>query len=156
MWEFLLFIRLSYDSEVINFLYKPLNTIYVSYYHMINKNILKECCDEGFNEHELYESYKIFFGTLVSEPRLKIINLLKKKSLTVSKIIDELKMDQTAVSHNLKRLRECGFVISEVDGKFRRYKLNDTTIRPLMEIIEKHMKGNCIHILRNMKEDRDG
>tara|TARA_Y100000310_G_scaffold200877_1_gene200959 strand:+ start:12561 stop:12932 length:372 start_codon:yes stop_codon:yes gene_type:complete len=123
---------------------------------MINKNILKECCDEGFSEQELYESYKIFFGTLVSEPRLRIINLLKKKKMTVSQLIDELKIDQTAVSHNLKRLKECGFVISEVDGKFREYSLNLETIKPLMEIIEKHMAGNCIHILRGMKEDKDG
>ena len=123
---------------------------------MINKNILKECCDEGFSEQELYESYKIFFGTLVSEPRLRIINLLKKKKMTVSQLIDELKIDQTAVSHNLKRLKECGFVISEEDGKFREYSLNLETIKPLMEIIEKHMAGNCIHILRGMKEDKDG
>jgi DNA-binding transcriptional ArsR family regulator len=60
-------------------------------------------------------------------------------------------MDQTSVSHNLSRLKRCGFVISDVDGKFRCYKLNEETIRPLMEIIEKHMKGNCIHILRGMK-----
>jgi len=122
---------------------------------MINKNILKECCDEGFSEQELYDSYKIFFGTLVSEPRLKIINFLKKKkNMTVGQLVDAMNMEQAAVSHNLARLRECGFVLSEVDGKFRKYSLNKETIGPLMEIIEKHMSGNCIHILRNMKEEK--
>src|SRR3989344_7889408 len=106
---------------------------------MINKSILNHVHKEGFNEEELYEAYKIFFGTLVSEPRLKIINLLRKGKKNVSEIIEGLKMDQTLVSHSLSRLKLCGFVTSEIDGKFRYYKINDKTIRPLMEIIEKHM-----------------
>jgi DNA-binding transcriptional ArsR family regulator len=118
---------------------------------MINKNILDKVHQKGFNNNELYNSYKIFFGTLVSEPRLKIINLLRKKKRNVSEIMSELKMDQTAVSHNLARLKKCGFVEVEIDGKFRKYGLNDETIRPLMEIIEKHMCGFCVHILRAMK-----
>ena len=117
---------------------------------MINKNILKECHKEGFAEEELYQAYKIFLGTLVSEPRLKIINLLRSGRKNVTQIIDELEMDQTSVSHNLARLKECGFVIFEVDGKFRYYSLNEKTIKPLMEIIEKHMSQYCIHILRAM------
>ena len=57
---------------------------------MINKNILNECCKEGFDEQEFYEAYKIFFGTLVSEPRLKIINLLRNGRKNVSEIVGEL------------------------------------------------------------------
>ena len=118
---------------------------------MINKTILKSCHSEGFSEDELYGAYKIFFGTAVSEPRLKIINLLRKGKKNVSEIMSELKMDQTSVSHNLARLKQCGFVKSEIEGKYRYYKLNEETISPLMEIIEKHMSQYCIHILRAMK-----
>ncbi len=118
---------------------------------MINETILKTCCDEGFNEKELYGAYKIFFGTLVSESRLRIINLLREGKKNVSQIIENLKMDQSAVSHDLARLKDCGFVLVEVEGKFRYYKLNEKTIQPLMSIIDKHMKGNCIHILRKEK-----
>ncbi len=123
---------------------------------MINKDILKSCCDEGFNEKELYGAYKIFFGTLVSESRLRIINLLRKGKENVSQIMEELKMSQTAVSHDLARLKDCGFVLVEVEGKFRYYQLNKKTIQPLMGIIDKHMKGNCIHILRKQSEDKNG
>lgn len=121
---------------------------------MINKNILKHCCDEGFDEQELYEAYKIFFGTLVSESRLKIINLLRKGKKNVSQIMDELSIDQTTASHNLARLKKCGFVKTDVDGKYRYYSLNKETIGPLMEIIEKHMSQYCVHILRAMKNQR--
>ena len=74
----------------------------------------------GISEKELYGAYKIFFGTLVSESRLK----------------------------------KCGFVIQEIKGKFRYYKLNEKTIKPLIEIIDKHMAEFCVHILMNKKEVR--
>ena len=118
---------------------------------MINKSILMECHKEGFNDEELYEAYKIFFGTLVSESRLKIINLLRKGKKNVSEIMQELNMDQTVVSHDLARLKKCGFVIGKTKGKFRYYELNKETISPLMKIIEKHMSQFCIHILREIK-----
>ncbi len=114
---------------------------------MINKNILKHCLKEGFSEEELYGAYKIFFGTMVSDSRLKIINLLRKGKKNVSEIISELDADQTAVSHDLARLRKCGFVVSEREGKFNYYKINEKTILPLMVLIEEHMAENCIHIL---------
>ena len=116
---------------------------------MINKSILQH--SHKISEEQIYEAYKLFFGTLVSEPRLKIINLLRKGKKNVSEIIKELNFDQTSVSHNLARLKMCGFVLDEINGKFRYYKLNEETIKPLMLLIDKHMSKNCIHILNSMK-----
>ena len=103
---------------------------------MINKSILEHAHHHGFRKDEVYDAYKIFFGTLVSESRLKIINLLRKGKKNVSEIISELKMDQTAVSHDLSRLKKCGFVSVEIDGKYRYYALNEKTIAPLMKLID--------------------
>ncbi len=107
----------------------------------------------GISESEVYGAYKIFFGTMVSESRLRIINLLRDGKKNVSEIISEIGMDQTHVSHDLSRLRKCGFVISERDGKFVYYKLNKETIGPLMNLIDDHMSQYCVHILHdnNMK-----
>jgi len=115
---------------------------------MTDKNILKLCHSEGIKEDEAYGAYKIFFGTLFSESRLKIINLLRMGKKNVSEIVNELKMDQTAVSHDLSRMKRCGFVLSERDKKFIYYKLNKTTITPLMKLIDAHMGQFCVHILR--------
>ena len=71
--------------------------------------------------------------------------------MNVSEIVDELGLDQTAVSHDLSRLKKCGFVEVEVNGKFRNYKLNNDTIKPLMDLIDRHMSNYCIHILRKDK-----
>ncbi|MEK6895350.1 MAG: metalloregulator ArsR/SmtB family transcription factor [Nanoarchaeota archaeon] len=122
---------------------------------MINKSILKRVHKHGFNESEIYDAYKIFFGTLVSGSRLRIINLLRNGKKNVSQIMEELKMDQTAVSHDLSRLKQCGFVNCEIDGKYRYYRLNDETIKPLMNLIDEHMSQYCVHILHNSKGDNE-
>ena len=122
---------------------------------MINKNILKHA-RHGLTENEIYNAYKIFFGTLVSESRLKIINLLRKKVANVSEIIKELKADQTSISHDLARLKRCGFVQVETKGKYRYYSLNEKTIKPLMVLIDEHMAHYCIHILHGMKGGHNG
>lgn len=132
-----------------------LNISYVLTLHMITKTILKECCKEGFEEEEIYGAYKIFFGTLVSQSRLRIINLLRKGRKNVSQIAEELEMDQTAVSHDLARLKKCGFVKVEADKKYRHYRLNEATIKPLMEIIDNHMSQFCVHILRTGKGGKE-
>lgn len=118
---------------------------------MINKAILKTCAGEGICQNELYDAYKVFFGTLVSENRLKILNALKSKEKNVSEIMRELDLDQTVVSHDLRRLKLCGFVNTKTNGKFRYYSLNKETIEPLMSLIEKHMTNHCVHIARSLK-----
>lgn len=118
---------------------------------MINRHILNHTHKNRFNEKETYDAYKIFFGTLVSESRLKIINLLRKGRKNVSEIIKTLKMNQTAVSHDLARLKRCGFVSVETKGKFKYYKINEKTIKPLVGLIDKHMSLYCAHILNHLK-----
>lgn len=123
---------------------------------MINGYISKHLFGHGVNKKEVYGAYKIFFGTLFSESRLKIINLLRSGRKNVSEIMNKTRMNQTAVSHDLARLKKCGFVASEVKGKFRYYKLNEETIKPLMEIIDKHMSRFCVHILRENSKKKKG
>lgn len=115
------------------------------------QKVLQIADKNGIKESELYEAYKIFFGTLVSESRLKIINLLRMHKKNVSEITNELKMEQSNVSHDLARLKKCGFVLSEREGKYQYYRINEKTINPIMKLIDEHMAGNCIHILHKEK-----
>ncbi len=125
----------------------------VSFYHMIKKYTLNHVHKEGYSEEEIYGAYKLFFGTLFSESRLKILNLLRKGNKNVSEIVNELKAtDRTSVSHDLTRLKIHGFVKMEIKGKYRHYTLNEDTIKPLMKLIDKHMSQYCIHILKAMKK----
>lgn len=107
------------------------------------------------SEQELYKAYKIFFGTLVSNPRLRILNLLRSGRKNVSEIMDALGRDQTSVSHDLARLKRCGFVNVSIEGKYRYYTLNEKTIGSLMKLIEEHMSHYCIHILHDSHEKEE-
>ena len=118
---------------------------------MLNKYIFRHLHKKGIRGEEINGAYKIFFGTLVSESRLKIINLLRKGKKSVSEIVGTLKFSQPAVSHDLARLKKCGFVKVKIVKNFRYYSLNEKTIRPLMEIIDTHMAEYCIHILHKLK-----
>ena len=98
-------------------------------------------------KEEKEKAYRLFFGTLTSRIRLDIINCLRKGPKTVSDLQEENDLEQTVVSHNLRRLERCGFVRSEKEGKFRVYSLNKKTIENLMKIIDAHMAEYCVHII---------
>jgi len=100
---------------------------------------------------DLYKAYKLFFNTFSSEHRLKILNLLREKPMNVSEIVKKLKMEQSIVSHNLRRLKSCGFITQEIKGKYRYYRLNEKTIRPMLNLIDKHMIKNCLMIIKENK-----
>ncbi len=121
---------------------------------MLDRYILEHAQHHGLKEREVYEAYKVFFGTLVSESRLKIINLLRKGNKSVSEIARILNLPQPTASHDLARLKKCGFVNVKVDKNFRYYSLNKKTILPLMKLIDVHMEEFCIHIVKEMKEER--
>jgi len=112
---------------------------------MINKHI------HNIAEEEIYDAYKLFFNTFSSIDRIKILNLLKKKSMNVTEITKELKTGQTNVSHNLKKLKSCGFVNSKKEGKYRRYVINKKTIFPILKLIDNHMEKNCLMIIKNRR-----
>lgn len=85
----------------------------------------------------------LFFETLSTRLRWRILEILKKGSKNVNEICKEVKEDQSKVSHNLKKLRECHFIEVKKMGKERIYSLNKETILPLLELVEKHVKGCC-------------
>jgi len=102
---------------------------------------------KGVSEQRLYEAYKLFFSTLNSEQRLKILNLLRKKAMNVSEIQQATNYEQSVVSHNLRKLKQCGFIIQEIRGKYRYYQVNKETIKPILDLIDGHMKKNCLKII---------
>jgi len=51
------------------------------------------------------DAYLLFFSTLTSKCRLKIINALNKGKKNVGQLQKETGLEQTCISHNLKRLK---------------------------------------------------
>jgi len=88
-------------------------------------------------------SYNDFFQTLANKTNQQIIEVLLKKEMNVSDIVKETKLEQSHISHSLKKLTECSFVNIKKKGKQRIYSLNKDTIMPILKIADNHAKQMC-------------
>jgi DNA-binding transcriptional ArsR family regulator len=84
-------------------------------------------------------SMSLLFKALSNESRVSILQLLRDGSKNVSEISKALKMEQTAVSHNLRCLTFCGLVTNERLGKTMEYALNQETVEPIFRLADKHI-----------------
>jgi DNA-binding transcriptional ArsR family regulator len=94
------------------------------------------------------DPYRIFFSAMSNGTRLAIIKAIEKKSLSVSEICSELGFKQSRVSRSLAFLTDCGFVQAQRKGKQKFYSLNQKTMRPIIGLIDIHMKKYCRHLER--------
>lgn len=91
-------------------------------------------------------TYKDFFATLSGDSRLAILKHLQKSGpRNVSQIAEATGQEQSAVSHNLKKLSECECVHVEVRGKNRYYSLNEETIVPMLKLVDQHIQNFCVN-----------
>lgn len=84
-----------------------------------------------------------FFTTLANKTRINILYALREGEKSVNELVAMTGFEQSLISHNLKLLKECRFVDVEVRGKQRIYTLNKTTIIPLFDLVDEHIKGFC-------------
>lgn len=81
--------------------------------------------------------YKIFS----SETRLKIIYNLSQGELCVNHLAHRLDMNQSAISHQLKDMRQNGIVKCVKNGQTILYSLIDKHIMTILNIGINHIKG---------------
>lgn len=89
------------------------------------------------------DAYDFFLSTLSSKTRLAIIHALTGHAMNVSQLTQVVGQHQTTVSHNLRRLQDCGFVFVRKNGKKHIYELNQKTIKPLLAIVDQHVEEFC-------------
>lgn len=102
-------------------------------------------------------TYKQFFTNLSDSTKLEIISSLRKSEKSVQELCKELNFEQSRVSHNLRQLKELGFVDVRPKGKERIYGLDKETILPLLVIIDNHVDTYYKHYCKcvgKAKEDR--
>jgi DNA-binding transcriptional ArsR family regulator len=81
----------------------------------------------------------LLFKALSNQSRVGILNLLRNGPKNVGEISEALKMEQTAVSHNLKCLTFCGLVSNQRLGKTIEYALNQETVEPILRLADRHI-----------------
>ena len=57
---------------------------------------------------------------------MRLLATMEKGPRTVSQLIQDTGLEQTAVSHNLKKLQSGSLVSSTAQGKYRVYELTQT------------------------------
>ena len=87
------------------------------------------------------------FKALGNETRLKIISLLKEESLCACKMLEEIDLAQSTVSHHMKILSDCGIVECTKEGKWHHYSLNVETIKSLELFFKDLIQGDAENIL---------
>ncbi len=88
---------------------------------------------------ELLFDISDFYKALSDSTRLKIINALDGQELCVCDICQLLNMTKSAVSHQLKCLRELNLIKSRKQGKQVFYSLADEHVIDVFEISVKHV-----------------
>lgn len=86
-----------------------------------------------------FRLYREFFRALGNQTRFAIVQLLRKRPHYVGEMVDELKMEQSRVSHNLGCLLNCGFVQWEWQGKNKVYRLHPD-LMPILSAIDRHIE----------------
>jgi DNA-binding transcriptional ArsR family regulator len=66
----------------------------------------------------------VVMKALSSEPRLKILQLLRERSLCVNMIARKLSMKQSAVSQHLRIMKEAGVLKAEKSGYWVHYSVD--------------------------------
>lgn len=92
-----------------------------------------------------YVVFDDFFAVLGNKQRVKILQYLNEAGgKSVNEICEALELEQSAVSHNMKRLLDCHFVEVEPQGKERLYRINNKTVKPLFKLIDQHVRSYCV------------
>jgi len=82
------------------------------------------------------------FTVLSVETRVRIIDLLKRRSLCVNALAQALELTPAAVSQHLRILRSADIVTAEKRGYFVHYKVNQATLAKWKEAAEGLLKMN--------------
>lgn len=109
---------------------------------IVYKDRINKALSEMLSEKTLLKMTD-FFKVFADETRLKILNMLDNNSLCVCSISAGLGMTKSAISHQLKKLREMNLVKSEKIGKEVWYSLADDHIKKVFDISAEHiMEGD--------------
>jgi len=85
------------------------------------------------------KTYIHFFRTLADPTKLDIIKTLRGGPRSVLDLSATLKIEQSRASHNLRKLKNQGFVTVTPNGKQRIYEIDKKTILPLLKLIDGHV-----------------
>ena len=90
------------------------------------------------SEEEMFDIAE-FFKVFADSTRIKILSALFENELCVCDIAACLNMTKSAVSHQLRILRQADLVRNRKEGKIVYYRLSDDHVRKIFEMAKEHL-----------------
>lgn len=117
---------------------------------MNNNDLICDCSDVHENtvhdtinnlppDEEIFDIAE-FFKVFSDSTRIKILWALHENELCVCDISEVLNMTVSAVSHQLKILRDSNLVKNRRDGKTIYYSLSDDHVKKIFEMAVEHLE----------------
>ena len=78
------------------------------------------------------------FNAIAEQHRRDILDVLVDREVAVGELVDELDLEQPAVSKHLKVLRAVDLVRCRNDGRRRLYRLNGPALEPVQHWLERY------------------
>lgn len=94
---------------------------------------------KGLNERELLELADLF-KMFSDSTRIKILYDLFDGEKNVTEICEDIEMNQSAVSHQLKALKTAKLIKSRRAGKSVMYSLDDDHVKTIIEMGKEHIE----------------
>lgn len=88
------------------------------------------------NIYNLAELFKVFGDST----RIRILLLLQEKEASVNEIANELNMNQSAISHQLKNLKQSKLIKNRREGQTIYYSLDDDHVYKIIEMGLTHVE----------------
>ena len=108
-------------------------------FYQVHDDVVKAVKEKMPDEDELYDLAEIFkvFG---DSTRIKILYVLFEQEMCVCDIAQLLNMTQSAISHQLKILKQSRLVKNRREGKAVFYSLADGHVRSIINQVLEHIK----------------
>ena len=101
--------------------------------------------DQNYHEDLLFDLADLF-RMFADSTRVRILNELMKKEMGVTELANAMQMTTSAISHQLRILKDSRLIRSRRDGKGIIYSLADDHVATIMNMgIEHLMEGTRIN-----------
>ena len=95
---------------------------------------------KGFSQNKLLIDLSNFFQLLGDNTRIGILSILDDNEVCVSDIASILDMTKSAISHQLKVLKNAGFLSCQKRGKEVFYSFSNEYVKKIFELAVENLK----------------
>ncbi len=103
-----------------------------------NSSIAKDI-DVGIVNDRITLDMADFLKVFGDKTRIKMLLILLDKEICVNELAYEMDMSQTAISHQLRVLRQSRIVKFRKDGKKKFYSLDDDHVTNILKLAKEHI-----------------